>query len=585
MNDIQSESLLCFEYSRCQLTNVMTGFTGRGGDPYPPHLLNTLNSVDINRIAINHNIRNSTRNPFKVIMRVLSNAVKALIEEAVAEVNSGASIRRVALERAIPYSTLQRHAQTAARGPRLSSNSLKLSAVIEEDIVDWIVLEEHRGHAPKLRDVHGFALSILQSTDPEAILGRDWYQRFIKRHSESIKVKSARLLPIQKILTGRSPEIASWFHVLEHAITFQSITPANLYNMDETGLQENFTRAWKVIGSSKLTLGAYEQAQAGATSWTTIIEAISAEGVRVDPAVIFKGENVMKSWIGKPLPKHWFFSASKSGWTNISMTSEWLERIFLPRTKPSRVTDWRLLVLDGQATHTPSDFRQKAWENKVALLFLPANTSHRLQPLHVGVFGPLKTFYSDLVSRVMQESITGPKSKQFFLKYYVEASALAFSPKNIRSGFRATGIWPYMPSKVLQEVEAAEQPITPRHGSVEPSEHQDLVFKTPRSMRHYREQLEGLQSDLTATERDRRSFYSKVGHAMEHYDVLKAANKRRSTEDDIEAVKQRPGKKQRLTRPTGKSWIEGCDINQQMGFTTEDTAASHTTTPTSDAEG
>ena len=267
------------------------------------------------------------------------------------------------------------------------------------------------------------------------------------------------------------------------------------------------------------------------------------------------------------------------------MTSEWLERIFLPRTKPSRITDWRLLVLDGQATHAPSDFRQKAWENKVALLFLPANTSHRLQPLDVGVFGPLKTFYSDLASKVMEQSITGLKSKQFFLKHYVEASALAFSSKNIRSGFRATGMWPYMPSKVLQEIEAAEQPITPRHGSVEPSEHQDLVFKTPQSMRHYREQLEGLQSDLTVTESDRRSFYSKVGHAMERYDILKAANKRQNTEDDIEAIKQRPGKKQRLTRPTGKSWIEGCDINQQMGFTTEDTAASHTITSTLDAEG
>ena len=103
-------------------------------------------------------------------------------------------------------------------------------------------------------------------------------------------------------------------------------------------------------------------------------------------------------------------------------------------------------------------------------------------------------------------------------------------------------------------------------------------------MRHYREQLEGLQSDLTATERDRRSFYSKVGHAKEHYDGLKAANRRQNTKDAIEAVKQRSGKKQRLTRPTGKSWIEGCDMNQQMGFTTEVTAALHTTIPTSDAE-
>jgi len=53
----------------------------------------------------------------------------------------------------------------------------RLSADIEAATVDWIVFEEHRGHALKLRDVHGFALSILQSTDPEAILDRGWYER------------------------------------------------------------------------------------------------------------------------------------------------------------------------------------------------------------------------------------------------------------------------------------------------------------------------------------------------------------------------------------------------------------------------
>jgi len=36
--------------------------------------------------------------------------------------------------------------------------------------------------------------------------------------------------------------------------------------MDGTGLQDIFTSAQNVIGSSKLSLGAYEQIQAGATS-------------------------------------------------------------------------------------------------------------------------------------------------------------------------------------------------------------------------------------------------------------------------------------------------------------------------------
>ena len=72
---------------------------------------------------------------------------------------------------------------------------------------------------------------------------------------------------------------------------------------------------------------------------------------------------------------------------------------------------------------------------------------------------------------------------------------------------------------------------------------------------------------------------------MEYYDVLKAANKRQYTQDDIEPMKQIPDKKQRLTWPAEKSFIKGCDINQQMGFQTEDAAVSHSTTPSPGAKG
>ena len=72
-----------------------------------------------------------------------------------------------------------------------------------------------------------------------------------------------------------------------------------------------------------------------------------------------------------------------------------------------------------------------AQKNKVVLDPLPAFTSHRLPPRDFGVFGPLKTYYSDLASRVTQESITGPQSKQFFLDYHIKASTLVFGSKNI----------------------------------------------------------------------------------------------------------------------------------------------------------
>jgi len=51
-------------------------------------------------------------------MRVISDAFKASVEDAIAEVDGGASIRRVALERARFDIQHDRHAQTAALGPK-----------------------------------------------------------------------------------------------------------------------------------------------------------------------------------------------------------------------------------------------------------------------------------------------------------------------------------------------------------------------------------------------------------------------------------------------------------------------------------
>ena len=62
---------------------------------------------------------------------------------------------------------------------------------------------------------------------------------------------------------------------------------------------------------------------------------------------------------------------------------EWLRRVFIPQTAPSDPNEWRLLVIDGHHTHTTIDFMWKCFSNKIYIVFLPAHSSHILQPLDV----------------------------------------------------------------------------------------------------------------------------------------------------------------------------------------------------------
>ena len=82
-------------------------------------------------------------------------------------------------------------------------------------------------------------------------------------------------------------------------------------------------------------------------------------------------------------------------------------------------------------------------ENGVTLLTLPPNFSHKLQPLDRSVYGPFKTFYIQAANAFM---VSHP-GKTISLPFYDVAELVgkadeqALTPRTIRSGFAASGIW------------------------------------------------------------------------------------------------------------------------------------------------
>ena len=128
-----------------------------------------------------------------------------------------------------------------------------------------------------------------------------------------------------------------------------------------------------------------------------------------------------------------------------------MTKVFLPRTKPPDPNQRRLLVLDGHHSHVTIDFMWLCFQNNVQLLYLPAHCSHVLQPLDLGVFSSLKNayrrlLYSRMVEGLDESSVTG---KRLFLECYRLAREEGMSIRNIRSGWKATGLWPVNMSKPL----------------------------------------------------------------------------------------------------------------------------------------
>src|SRR5215475_3563353 len=87
--------------------------------------------------------------------------------------------------------------------------------------------------------------------------------------------------------------------------------------------------------------------------------------------------------------------------------------------------------------------------NNVHLLFYPAHTSYVLQPLDFGCFSSLKTAYRRLVGEHIALTDTTKVGKANFLEFYAKAREIGLREENVRSGWKATGLYPKSVTKPL----------------------------------------------------------------------------------------------------------------------------------------
>ena len=190
----------------------------------------------------------------------------------------------------------------------------------------------------------------------------------------------------------------------------------------------------------------------------------------------------------------------------------------MPKTNPPRASDWRILVLDEHASHTIEDFMFTTYKNKVQLVFLPPHTSHKTQPLDRSVFGPLKTYFRQTTKALGAHTASAAVNKRRFLYAYLDSSKAGMTSRNIMSGFKKTGIWPFNPKAVLDNPEAivedealpATPPraSTPTHTALDELGNPIGIFQTPQKSRD-------LYGQLQAVSRDVRLVIGKAGKALD----------------------------------------------------------------------
>ncbi|KAL3713144.1 hypothetical protein TMatcc_001847 [Talaromyces marneffei ATCC 18224] len=359
--------------------------------------------------------------------------IEGKIQLAISDLKNGRilNIREATRIYDIPRTTLRDRLKGIEYKGEKRANHHKLTQSEEDSLVKWVLDLDRRGLPPRhslVREMVNYLL--LQHGKPQ--VGKNWVTNLIKRRPE-IDSKFARKYNYERAKCEDPKIIQEHFDRVRDAISEYGILPEDIYNFDETGFAMGLCATAKVItGSDRYARP--KLLQPGNREWVTAIEATNS-----------------------------------TGWA-------------IPYINGRSIGSYRMLILDGHGSHLTAEFDRTCTENNIIPICMPPHSSHLLQPLDVGCFAVLKRHYGQQVEQRMRDGFNHI-DKLDFLMAFPKARTEAYKARTIQNSFVATGLVPFNPDRVIQQLNI--QLKTPTPPPSRSSNTQSSCLQTPQNIRQF----------------------------------------------------------------------------------------------------
>lgn len=149
---------------------------------------------------------------------------------------------------------------------------------------------------------------------------------------------------------------------------------------------------------------------------------------------------------------------SPTGWTDNELAVQWTKNNFMPCANSKLVNPEIpvFLILDGHNLHESVEIKQEvySYSNCDITIFcfpscFPSKTTHKLQPLDVVVFSPVRGRWQDHCNICLYQ---GVKMNCYnVIQEYTDIWKWSVTPELIRTLFLMTGIYPINPGVFTKE--------------------------------------------------------------------------------------------------------------------------------------
>ena len=246
-----------------------------------------------------------------------------------------------------------------------------------------------------------------------------WFYSFLKRWPD-LKVLKPRVKGSNKMCVDK------YFDELRAVIHKYNLQdkPHLIYNVDGKDIQANHKPPNVVDRSETVTL----------------LGCGNAAGNAIPPYFVYPGKEMQSRWMDGSTPGA-VGIVSDSGSSNSQIFLDYLKCHF--KLHVPGQNDKILLLLDGHKSHVSLPVIEWAQDNNIIIHVpvLPAHTSHFLQPMDVGIYGPLQKIYDSLChqkTRTTSAVIMKEDVCQLACAAYMKSA----TSENLMSAFKKTGIFP-----------------------------------------------------------------------------------------------------------------------------------------------
>lgn len=395
------------------------------------------------------------------------------------------SKRQAMLKFGVPRSTIAKRMKTPDVNPEnLGRFKRVFSDDYEKELVDYATEMQNRFYGLSINDLRSLAFQLAERNNidhpfdkHQKLAGIDWVQSFMKRNKMSLR--SPEPTSLARVAGFNRVQVSRFFEILKNEYIKHSYTANQVYNLDESGITTVQCPSKVIARKGSKQVGRIVSAEKGVT--TTIVCAMSAAGNFVPPMFIFK-RKLMNDRLMKGAPAGATGAVSDNGWIDRNLFVKYLHH-FVKHVNPSE-SNRVIIIFDGHASHKSLEAVEFAKEHNITLITLPPHTSHKLQPLDVAFFGPLKTNYNRAIDNWMTthhgQRVTAYDVAEIFGPAYLKT---ACAEKAV-SGFSATGIFPYN-ADIFSDTDFAPSAVTEQPLHV--TEQSDAT--TGDEVNHYRSRL------------------------------------------------------------------------------------------------